>query len=83
MKYVAGIDVGSTYTKVVLLSPDNEIMGKDILPTGFKLTEVSRKVFDNVLLSSGLSEDDIGYIIATGYGRHRVDYCDLTVTDLT
>ncbi len=83
MKYVAGIDVGSTYTKVVLLSPDNEIMGKDILPTGFKLTEVSRKVFDNVLLSSGLSEDDIGYIIATGYGRHRVNYCDLTVTDLT
>ena len=27
--------------------------------------------------------NDIGYTISTGYGRHRVEFCDLTVTDLT
>ncbi len=83
MKNVIGIDVGSIYTKAVMLSPENKIICKGMFSTGFKLSEVSRKVFDNVIKSAGLTEDDIGYIIATGYGRHRVDFCDLTVTDLT
>ena len=28
MSYTAGIDVGSTYTKAVILSDDNKIVGK-------------------------------------------------------
>ena len=41
MTYTAGIDVGSTYTKAVVLSEENEIVGRAMLPTGFKLTEVA------------------------------------------
>ncbi len=83
MKHVVGIDVGSTYTKAVILSPDRKIVGKEMHPTGFKLGEISRKVFDDAMQNSGLQENDIGYTISTGYGRHRVEFCDLTVTDLT
>ena len=28
MSYVVGVDVGSTYTKVVVLSPEKEVVGK-------------------------------------------------------
>ncbi len=83
MKYVVGEDVGSTYTKAVLLSLEKEIIGKSITQTGFKLDKASEKVYDQILKESGISQDEIGYTIATGYGRHMVPYRDLTITDLT
>lgn len=83
MSYVAGVDVGSTYTKAVVMSPDNEIAGRAIGPTGFKLNQAAERVYEEVLEKTRLVKNEIGYVIATGYGRHRVPFCDLTVTDLT
>ena len=83
MKHVCGIDVGSTYTKAVVLSPEGKIIGRAMQATGFRLEEVSRVLYEKVLGEIGLSDEDIGYTIATGYGRHRVGFCDTTVTDLT
>ena len=43
MDYTAGIDVGSTYTKCVILSSEGELISHSLAPTGFKLTEVAEK----------------------------------------
>ncbi|GBE22748.1 R-phenyllactate dehydratase activator [bacterium BMS3Bbin01] len=83
MIYTAGLDVGSTYTKALIQSDDEEIVGKAFGPTGFRLKEVARTMYDRALADAGLSEDDISYVIATGGGRHHVDFKDLHVTDLT
>ncbi len=83
MSYVIGVDVGSTYTKAVILSPEKEVVGHAMTSTGFKLDKASEKVFDKILKDSGLTKDEIGYAISTGYGRHMVPYRDITVTDLT
>lgn len=83
MNYVIGVDVGSTYTKAVILSPEKEVVGHAMTSTGFKLDKASEKVFDKILKDSGLTKDEIGYAISTGYGRHMVPYRDITVTDLT
>ncbi len=83
MTITAGIDVGSTYTKSIILSGEGEILGKASGPTGFKLTEIARKVYDAAREDAGLSEADVSYVIATGGGRHQVDFKDLHVTDLT
>jgi len=83
MSYVIGVDVGSTYTKAVILSPEKELVGKAMTPTGFKLDKASDKVFDQILKESGVPKSEIGYAISTGYGRHMVPYRDITVTDLT
>ncbi|MBT3961230.1 MAG: 3-hydroxyacyl-ACP dehydratase, partial [Candidatus Marinimicrobia bacterium] len=83
MSYVIGVDVGSTYTKAVILSPEKEVVGHAMTPTGFKLDKASEKVFDKILKDSGLAKDEISYAISTGYGRHMVPYRDITVTDLT
>lgn len=83
MSYVIGVDVGSTYTKAIILSPDKEVVGKAMVRTRFKLDKASEKVYDQILQESGLSRDEIGYAISTGYGRHMVPYRDMTVTDLT
>lgn len=83
MTVTAGLDVGSTYTKAIILSKEGEILGKASGPTGFKLTEVARKIYGAALADAGLAEGDISYVIATGGGRHQVDFKDVHVTDLT
>jgi len=79
----AGLDIGSTYTKALLQNEDHEILAKAMLPTGFRLQEIARTIYNQVLEAAGLSENDISYVIATGPGRHQVDFKDLQVTDLT
>ncbi len=83
MKITAGIDVGSTYTKTVLLNENNEIVARKQMHTGFKLAEIAGKCFDACLEVAGLNRSDVQYVIATGYGRHQVAFKDLSVTDIT
>jgi predicted CoA-substrate-specific enzyme activase len=83
MIYTAGIDIGSTYTKAVILNDANEIVGRVMEPTGFKLTEVAESAYENSIDQAGLETADISYVIATGFGRHQAQISDVHVTDLT
>jgi len=83
MTYTAGLDVGSTYTKAVILNGDGEIVGRRTNQTGFKFGEVARRTVDAALEEAGVGTDQVAYTIATGIGRHQVDFKDLHVTDLT
>lgn len=83
MILTAGLDVGSTYTKAVIQAEDGAILGKAFGPTGFRLREVARTIYEQALDDAALGEDDVSYVIATGTGRHQVDFKDLQVTDLT
>jgi predicted CoA-substrate-specific enzyme activase len=83
MRYTVGIDVGSTYTKAVVVNGDQEIMGRAMEPTGFKLTEVAERVYAHAVDAAKLRTDDVRYIVATGFGRHQATLSDVQVTDLT
>jgi len=79
----AGVDVGSTYAKAVLLGSDGAILGTALERTGFRLSEVAGRVFETALQRAGIAPDAVGYVISTGYGRYQVPFRDLHVTDLT
>ena len=81
--YAAGIDVGSTYTKAVILKDDLVICGKGITNTSFKLAEAAGRAYQLALQQAGLRESDVAYIVATGFGRHQISFRDVNVTDLT
>ncbi|MEE8331180.1 MAG: acyl-CoA dehydratase activase [Acidimicrobiia bacterium] len=83
MTITAGLDVGSTYTKAIIQADDGEILGKAVGPTGFRLREVAKKIYEQALEDAGVPKDDVAYVIATGGGRHQVDFKNLHVTDLT
>ena len=83
MRYTAGIDVGSTYTKAILLDEDGHIASRAMTKTGFRLAEVSRRVYDDVLERAGAGESDVAYVLSTGYGRFQVPFRTLQVTDLS
>lgn len=83
MSFTAGIDVGSTYTKAVILGAEIQIVARVLNHTGFKLAEIARRTYEEALAEAGLEERDVSYVIATGFGRHMVPFSDLAVTDLT
>ena len=83
MTFTAGIDVGSTYTKALLLDDDGRIAGRAMRRTGFRLAEAARGVYDEALAAAGVSEANVVYVIGTGYGRFQVGFADVQITDLT
>ncbi len=83
MSVTAGIDVGSTYTKAVLLDDENNIMASALRPTGFRLTQVAATVYDEALGKADIGKGEVDYVISTGTGRHQVEFKDVAVTDLT
>lgn len=83
MKYTAGIDVGSTYTKAVIVDGEFNILGRALNNTGFRLAEIARSTYEQALGIAGLAEKEIKYVVATGFGRHQVPFSDVAVTDLT
>jgi len=83
MTITAGIDVGSTYTKVALVDETGNVLSHLMAQTGFKLAEVSRRTFEACLAEASIARDDVGYVVATGVGRHLVDFKDVHVTEIT
>ncbi|MDE3088343.1 MAG: 2-hydroxyglutaryl-CoA dehydratase [Chloroflexota bacterium] len=83
MIFTAGIDVGSTYTKAVIMSEDQKLLGKGMVTTGFKLVEAAQRAYKLALEQTGLTEDKVSYIATTGYGRFLVPFRDVYVTDLS
>jgi predicted CoA-substrate-specific enzyme activase len=79
--YFAGIDVGSTITKVVI---QNEgIIASIIKPTGPEQRRLANKVMEEALNKAVISFQAITYIVATGYGRINVPFADKQLTEIT
>ncbi len=83
MTRTAGIDVGSTYTKAVVVDQDGTILGRAMENTGFKLAHAAERALQSALAQAGLGRGDIAYLVTTGFGRHQVGMGDVAVTDLT
>jgi predicted CoA-substrate-specific enzyme activase len=83
MLYTVGIDIGSTYTKALILSDSDRIIGRSMLPTGFKLSDVAEAAFGEAARGAGLGREEVAYVVATGFGRHQALIADVKVTDLT
>jgi predicted CoA-substrate-specific enzyme activase len=81
MKYFAGIDIGSTMTKVVIIN--NGIISSVIGPTGPEQRRLANKVMEEALNKAVLAFESINYIVATGYGRINVPFADKQVTEIT
>jgi len=48
---VAGVDVGSTVTKAVVLGEDRRILGRGLLPTGANVVRAAERAFRAALFA--------------------------------
>ncbi len=78
----AGIDVGSTAAKAVLLK-DNQVLSWAILPTGWSPGRAGKEVLNKALTKAEITADDVDKIIGTGYGRVALNFIDRAVTEIT
>jgi predicted CoA-substrate-specific enzyme activase len=78
----AGIDIGSTITKIVLKN-EVGVRATVIAPTGAEHRRLAHQVMSDALANCGLSFEKIDYIVATGYGRINVPFADQQVTEIT
>jgi predicted CoA-substrate-specific enzyme activase len=81
--YFAGIDLGSTMTKVVITDENDKILARVIDHTGAEHRRLANKVMDQALGQSGLSFNEISFVVATGYGRIIVPFADRQITELS
>ncbi len=79
--YFAGIDVGSTMTKVVILNKG--VIASVIGATGPEQRRLANKVMEEAVRQASLSFQAITYIVSTGYGRINVPFADRQFTEIT
>jgi predicted CoA-substrate-specific enzyme activase len=83
MMLVAGIDVGSTYTKAVLLDEMKTVRGTAVRRSGYKPAAAAAAVYDDLLASAGVTKEEVTYIATSGYGRYMVPFRHTQITELT
>jgi len=78
---VAGIDVGSLSTKVVVMQ-DDEILSANTLTTGEEAAVMAEKTLNQALRKANISFDQLENIVATGYGRKSVPFTDKSKSEM-
>ncbi|TET88115.1 MAG: 2-hydroxyglutaryl-CoA dehydratase, partial [Dehalococcoidia bacterium] len=81
--YFAGVDIGSTMTKIVIMDGADNICSRIVGPTGPEHRRLANEVLAQALEQANLSFGQIDYVIATGYGRVNVPFADRQITELT
>lgn len=79
----AGLDLGSTMTKVAIIDEDAAIIARVESHTGAEHRHLANKVMEQALEQARLSFAEITYVVATGYGRINVPFADRQITELT
>ena len=83
MLYGAGVDVGSTQTKAIILDERREIVGRSLIDTGAYVSQAAERAFQEAVEDAGLRREDIGYVVGTGYGRFKVTFGDAQITEIS
>jgi len=80
---VAGIDIGSTYTKAVLLNEQQAVRATAVRRSGYKPATAADVAFDDLCATAGVAREAVTYVATTGYGRYMVPFRHAQITELT
>ena len=77
----AGVDVGSVSSQAVIVV-DDELYAFSSMRTGSDSPESARNAMEWALEGTGMTLDDIGFVVGTGYGRVNVPFADKPITEI-
>ncbi len=81
--YVMGIDFGSTTAKTVILDLKGRIVSSCVAHMGAVSGEGVKASIEGALGEAGITQDDVGRTVSTGYGRRMLDVADKNYTEIT
>ena len=77
----AGCDVGSVSSQAVIMV-EGELYAYSNMRTGSDSPDSARKAMNWALETTGMTLDDIHYVVGTGYGRVNVPFANRAITEI-
>ena len=83
MKYFGGCDVGSTYTKAVILDENGKMCADTTIRSKINAEQSAIAAMEEVCGKVGLKDSkELAYLIGTGYGRNKVPFADENISEI-
>ena len=84
MKYFGGCDVGSTYTKAVILDENGKMVADTTIRSKINSEQSAIAAMEEVCKQAGLKDSkELAYLIGTGYGRNKVPFADENISEIS
>src|SRR6478609_4346131 len=86
MRIAAGVDVGSTQTKAVLIGANGDgvkVLSRSLIDTGANVRKAAEKAFDECCHEAGVAQADVGFVVGTGYGRYNISFGHTQITEIS
>jgi len=77
-----GIDIGSITAKAAVLD-QGQLKGTVVQGTGYDAKAAAEAGFQKVLTISGYEEQQVDFVVSTGYGRRSVYFADKSITEIS
>lgn len=79
----AGVDVGASRTKVVIMSPGKKLLGYSVQKSGVDFSRTVKHGYQAALDMAGLKSGEAIRTFSTGYGRLNVSFRQGTKTEIS
>ena len=85
MKYFGGCDVGSTYTKAVILDENGKMVANTTIRSRIVAEKSAKEALDDVIgqVSDLHGIEDLAFLVGTGYGRNKVPQADENISEIS
>lgn len=83
MRFAAGVDVGSTQTKAVVIEEKAGLVARVLVDTGANVTKAAERAFHAACNKASIDPQDVGYVVGTGYGRYKITFGNAQMTEIT
>jgi len=82
MTTTAGVDIGSTASKAVVMR-DGRVLGAIIGPSSTNPAKTARGIFEQALEEGEVAKAEVQYIVGTGYGRAHVPFANENISEIS
>ena len=83
MRFAAGVDVGSTQTKAVVMEEGAGIVARALVDTGANVIKAAENSFHVACREAKIDPHDVGYVVGTGYGRYKITFGNAQMTEIS
>ncbi len=81
MAWFMGIDIGSAYSKGVIIK-DSELAAYHVIPSGANYQTAAETIRQELLKQANLTQDDITDVVATGTGAANVTFASHSASEI-
>jgi predicted CoA-substrate-specific enzyme activase len=83
MHCFAGIDIGASTTKAIILDENHQVLGHSVVNSGASFEKAADLAFSQARQIAKLDNAEKCVVTSTGYGRRNVPYADDTRTEIS